>query len=279
MIGAPSSPNFERSGLRGTGPDDMDLEAVWSWLAVRAPRLPRGSEEELVASAVRTGLLVSQGSSTVASPVGLLLFGHLPQLMYPHWGIGAVRIDGRCLSDRVLARVDLEGPLPDLLAGGLAFVEEHTHRIADQVEGPAAAGVGVGGESVIGLQTEYPTVAVREALVNALVHRDLKRTGRVGIHIFDDRLEVVSPGALPGGVPPLDELSVAGGESLPRNPLLAAGARALGIGEHIGRGLTLIRRVMSGDSVHRPARIVASPSAVRVVLPSALVPDAAGELA
>lgn len=50
-------------------------------------------------------------------------------------------------------------------------------------------------------QTEYPQSAVREALVNAVAHRDYKMTGRsIEIRMYTDRLEVTSPGGLPAHI-------------------------------------------------------------------------------
>ena len=72
---------------------------------------------------------------------------------------------------------------------------------------------------------------MREAVVNALVHRDLRRAGRIAIRRFHDRLEVWSPGSLPEGLSDVSELLREGGVPHPRNPILAAFARSLGIGE------------------------------------------------
>ncbi|MFO8108950.1 MAG: ATP-binding protein [Thermoplasmata archaeon] len=66
---------------------------------------------------------------------------------------------------------------------------------------------------------EYPLDAVREAITNAVVHRDYQSTSNVQIRIFDDRIEVWNPGTLPEGwtVDTLKEEH----ESKPFNPLLA----------------------------------------------------------
>ena len=70
----------------------------------------------------------------------------------------------------------------------------------------------------------------------------------------------------------LEHLAQHGGVSFPRNPILAAAARSLGLIDQIGRGLPTIRRCIS-DVSHLPAQFGASPSDFLVVLPSRLRPQ------
>ncbi|HHH26756.1 MAG TPA: hypothetical protein ENK57_00165 [Polyangiaceae bacterium] len=117
--------------------------------------------------------------------------------------------------------------------------------------------------------TEYAEIALREALVNALVHRDLRRAARVAVRIFDDRLEIWSPGGMSDAVGELDEMVQHGGVSMPRNPLLAATARLLGLGEQLGRGLCVMRRAIT-ELPNRRLELRATTRDFTVVLPSQL---------
>ncbi len=83
-------------------------------------------------------------------------------------------------------------------------------------------------------QLEIPEGALREALINALGHRDYRKPGDLQVHIFQDRVEIVNPGGLVGGMT-LDKL---GSTSLPRNPLLFGMMHRMGLVEKIGSGLT-----------------------------------------
>jgi ATP-dependent DNA helicase RecG len=163
-----------------------------------------------------------------------------------------VAIRGTTMAEPVVVRADLEGNLATLVSGALAFVR-------DQAGGRGSIALPEGAE-------EYPEAALREAVVNALVHRDLRRTGRVAVRLFSDRLEVWSPGGLPEGLTDLEDGLRDGGVSHPRNSLLAATARALGIGEQLGRGLPVLAR--TGGSSSRRVEIRTSPRDVLVVLPS-----------
>jgi len=66
---------------------------------------------------------------------------------------------------------------------------------------------------------EYPLKAIREALANALAHRDYKTTSSIQIRIFDDRLEIWNPGCLPPGLT-IEKLKIKH-DSVPRNPLIS----------------------------------------------------------
>ena len=63
---------------------------------------------------------------------------------------------------------------------------------------------------------ELPESALREAVVNAIAHRNYRSTANVQVYIFQDRVEVVTPGGLPAGMREED----LGSKSVPRNPLL-----------------------------------------------------------
>ena len=250
-----SSTSFERGALRGATSDDLDIEAARAYLSRRAPSLVERLPFEQVLE--RVGLAARTGSSFCPTVAGVLLFGHLPQLLRPEWGLAAVRIDGRVLSDPVAVREDIEGTIPTMIEAALDFVGRHTQSLPNQVEQGERA-------------EEYPRPAVREALVNALVHRDWGLTGRTALRIFDDRLELWSPGGPLTVLPPsLEELSGEGGLSLPRNPLIASTCRALGLGEQLGRGLPTMRRAVA-EVTGEALTIDASKVEVCVTLPSAL---------
>ena len=85
----------------------------------------------------------------------------------------------------------------------------------------------------------YPPLAFREALVNALVHRDYSIDGgAVSVALFDDRLEIWSTGTLPGGLTP--EKLKGTHESIPRNRLIAEVFYRRGLIERWGRGTNKI---------------------------------------
>jgi len=84
----------------------------------------------------------------------------------------------------------------------------------------------------------YPPDAIREALANALAHRDYASPGKVQVRIFDDRLEIWNPGLLP---PPLTLYKLKGKhDSFPRNPLIAKAFFWIRYAEDVGSGTSKI---------------------------------------
>jgi len=116
---------------------------------------------------------------------------------------------------------------------------------------------------------EVPLVAYREAIANALVHRDYSRPAETRVEVFDDRIEIVSPGGLPAGLT-LDEYRT-GRVSMPRNRILADIFLRLGIIERLATGIRRIRQYYSGQD-DQP-QFDASEHSVRVILPRMKKPN------
>ncbi|MFQ5857302.1 MAG: ATP-binding protein, partial [Anaerolineae bacterium] len=113
---------------------------------------------------------------------------------------------------------------------------------------------------------EYPLEAVREVITNAVAHRDFASTGRVQLHMFEDRLEVGNPGGLPGDLT-LEEVTERGGASYPRNPTISRVLRDWGYMEEVGRGLLYIQRRMRDLGSEAPL-FESTPARFTVTLPS-----------
>lgn len=233
--------SHERLAVSASDLDDLDLHALDAFLKVRAPSWLDVMGRDDVA--IKVGVASRIAPRVVPSVAGLYAFGKAPQLVFPEWGLGCVAFRGRLVTDPIRERADLDGNLPALIEQATRFVAACSGDAAD----------------------EYPADLVREVVVNALVHRELRKPSRVAVRVFTDRVEVWSPGGPPEGAPELDDLAREGGVSHPRNPLVASIARALGLAEHVGRGLALIQRASTATW---RAELRVSPRDVTVVLPS-----------
>lgn len=101
---------------------------------------------------------------------------------------------------------------------------------------------------------EYPQEAVREALVNAVVHRDYGRRGQcIRVFMFDDRIEVYNPGTLPPGVS-LEKMRRLEPQSVLRNPVIVSVFRDLGSRyiERLGTGIRRMALAMEEHGLPRP---------------------------
>ncbi len=95
---------------------------------------------------------------------------------------------------------------------------------------------------------ELPEDALREALVNAIAHRDYRSTANVQVRIYHDRVEIIAPGGLPAGMKEED----LGQRSLPRNPLLFGLFYRMDLVEQIGSGVLRIRGLCRDYGVPDP---------------------------
>lgn len=247
-----ASGDFELETVPGATRADLDAEVIQDFLHRRSARLGRDlgqSEDELLRA---VGALNAQGEVTLA---GMLLLGKAPQFFIPQSGLVYVRFAG----------VDPRGP------GGLAGYtrrEEFNGALARVIESAwTLLLTELRGEAVVrGLTREdrfiYPRFAVREALVNALCHRDYRLTGkRVEIRQFDDRLEISSPGGLPGYIT-LDNIVE---EHFSRNPRLVNGLFEWGYIEQLGLGIDrMIEEMVQGG--HPAPEFKPTPYSFTVVL-------------
>lgn len=110
---------------------------------------------------------------------------------------------------------------------------------------------------------DYPEVALREALMNCLVHRDYSYRASTLIRVYDDRIEFVSIGGLPDGVE-TDDIML--GFSICRNPKLAAVFYRLELIEVYGTGIPKIMRAYQ-DCTRKP-KIEVTSNAFKITLPN-----------
>ena len=152
--------------------------------------------------------------------------------------MGALDADGNRFSDSKR----IEGTLPDMLEGALAFVRTNM-RTATRID-PAT------GERLD--LPQYPIVAVREAILNALVHRDYSfHTEGMPIQLtmYTDRMEIVNPGGLYGRLT-VDQLGQAQPDT--RNPSLVTAMETLGKTENRYSGIPTIRYAMKKHGLPEP---------------------------
>ena len=158
---------------------------------------------------------------------GLLLFGNKPELYKPEFVIKAVSFAGCKITDSYLDSEDFKGPLSYMFQGALAFIMRNLKKIQKQK-----------GVNTIG-EPEIPQIVFEELLVNALIHRDYFISAPIRLFVFEDRIEIISPGSLPNH---LTIEKICTGNSIQRNPILASFA-AKGLLPYRGLG-TGVRRAL-----------------------------------
>jgi len=187
----------------GTSLADLDLDAIRSFYKERFPSENLSEDEsELIRQLQGIRLMVGEQLG-IAS---VMLFGKRPSVLLPEFTIKAVWFKGNDSSGtnfRDSRR--FEGTLQSQYEQGMAFFNRWNARVQ---EGESFNSPG---------RMEIPTFVFEEILVNALVHRDYFIADSVKLFIFDDRIEVRSPGTLPNS---LTEEEALRGIGRDRNPLL-----------------------------------------------------------
>jgi ATP-dependent DNA helicase RecG len=175
----------------------------------------------------RLGLVVG-GRATQAAVVA---FAVNPYPAYPQCALRLARFRG-VTKDEFLDQNQMTGHAFKLLREADLFLRRHL-----PVTGRFESGVLERIDEPL-----FPPLALREALVNALIHRDYSLAGgAVSVAVFDDRVEISSAGTLPSGIT-VEDLT-RDHQSLPRNPLLAETFFRRGLIEKWGRGTQKIVRL------------------------------------
>ena len=177
-----------------------------------------------------------------------LLFSPYPQAYFPQLCITAIVIPGRTIGslgdmgERFSDNQRIEGTIPEMLDEALLFVKRNmrTKTIISPTTGRRTD------------RTDYPITAVREAIINALVHRDYSiHTEGMPIQLimFEDRIEIHNPGGLYGRIT-IDQLGKIQPDT--RNLVLASALETLGITENRYSGIPTIRMEMEKYNLRQP---------------------------
>ena len=186
------------------GIEDIDEEKVrWFLEKARFERRLDVSYDTSVIDALERLNLIKNNNLTNAA---ILLFGKRPQKFFLQSKLRCARYIGTTPVDFIDLRV-IEGTIVDQVEGAEKFILSHIKK--------AAKIVGFKRLEVL----EYPLNALREAIVNAICHRDYASSSDITIGIFDDRIEISNPGTLPEPLTPADLKHKH--RSIPRNPLVA----------------------------------------------------------
>jgi len=161
---------------------------------------------------------------------GLLFFGIHPQSYLPYAKITAAYIAGEDISVPPADKKDFEGKIPEMLENFMRYLriylrEEHRIKSLEPEAYP-----------------EIPEEAVREAIVNAVAHRDYTVRAPIRVFIFRDRIEFHSPGKLPNTVT-IESIKIGGAHVL-RNPTIYNLLSKMGLVTDLGSGVMRIIRLV-----------------------------------
>lgn len=232
--------HYDESPVLGTGLADLSLSAFSAYhqlqfgLTLDEHMEQSGLDLHTLLRNLR--LLHDLDGELALSVAGLLVFGEVPQRFMPHSRLSAVAFVGDDEDSDILDRREITGRLPTIIDDTRLFLERN-------IRAPARE-QGFGREDIL----LYDRKALGEAVVNAVAHRDYSLSGsQIRLFLFQDRVEVRSPGRLPNSVT-LDNIKL--GVHVERNRTIATLLTQLGYMSAIGTGvprlIVRLSRALSG---------------------------------
>jgi len=226
--------SFETEITPGASLDDLDWDKAKAYVA----SLSGISESQVDKVLLKRCCLVMQDGRPRPTNAGILLFGKDPLRFIRGGEIVATRFSGVEMGDH-FERIDITGSLPDQLRRAETFLIDHLRK-----------GVQLGKTMARDEQFEYPLEAARELVVNAVAHRDYSIAGdSIHLFIFKDRMEVTSPGGLPGPI----TIANMRNERFSRNPVIVQVLSDMGFIERLGYGVDRVMALMEERQLRPPS--------------------------
>lgn len=229
--------HYDESPVLGAGLEELSLPAFRAYhelhfgLSLEDQIQQSGASLEKVLRNMR--LAHDLDEEFVLTVAAVLIFGQDPQRLLPQSRLSAVAFAGNNEDSDILDRREIVGRLPSIVDETRLFLQRNIRRPAREQ----------------GFRREelslYDSTALGEAVVNAVAHRDYSLSGsQIRLFLFDDRLEIRSPGALPNSVS-LENIKL--GVHAERNRALATLLTQLGYMSAIGTGIPRLIVRLSRD--------------------------------
>ena len=158
---------------------------------------------------------------------GILFFGKYPQRFFQNAQLRVVRFKGTSVTHPVIDRLDCSGALWEMVNAAEEFIRKNIRLLSLRTSKSFQRDD----------KFEYPLAALREAIINALIHRNYQKHSDVRVFIFDNRVEIINPGTFPEGVSPDAPIHE------PVNPILSQFMYDVGFIERYGSGIKMMKRL------------------------------------
>ncbi len=182
---------------------------------------------------------------------GILFFGKHPQKFFQNAQLRVVRFKGTSVTHPVIDRLDCSGTLWEIVNNAEEFIRRNIRLLSLR-----------GSKSFQrDDKFEYPLEALREAIINGLIHRNYQEPADVRVFIFDNRIEIINPGSFPEDVRPHKPIH------RPVNPILSQLMYDVGFVERYGSGIKMMQRLCK-ESENKEPRYELYPLETKVIFDS-----------
>ena len=243
LFQATESLYFDESAIFRASLKDLNLDYFDEFLKMHVGIAAAADELKSYLENLR---LVVNGNPTLT---GLLFFGKKPQSFLPAAKIIAAYIPGTDISNAPIDKKEIAGRIPEMIEDAGRFLRlylREEHRIESFVSE---------------LKFEVPELALREAVVNAVAHRDYTISAPIRLLVFDDRIEFRSPGKLPNTVA-IPRIRLGGAHVL-RNPTIYNLLGRMGFVTDLGSG---VRRIIKSVYEHLQKEVLLEETETEFIL-------------
>lgn len=221
---------FDSETCREATLEDIDKEKVVWFLDERKRKRnvakPRDdmSFEDLL---INIGAAKSFKGNIKPTNAGILFFGKNPQRFFINSGLRIAKFKGTDVTHPVIDRIDCRETLWEMVNTAEEFIRRNIRLLSFRTPTSFQR------ED----KFEYPIDALREAIINALIHRNYLEPADVRTFLFDNHVEIINPGTFPKGVTPKHPIHK------PVNPVLCSLMYDIGFIERYGSGIKLMKRL------------------------------------
>jgi ATP-dependent DNA helicase RecG len=218
--------------------EDIDEEKVKWYLEKRAEirRVKKPEEMDFETLIVNIRAAKEIDGKIKPTNAGILFFGRNPQRFILQSQLRLARFAGKTLTRDFLDRFDSSGTLWEMIEQAEDFIRKNIRLFGFRTEFTFKRID----------KFEYPIKAIREGVINALIHRDYLEPADTRVLIFDDRIEIVNPGKFPEGTSPENP------RHIPVNPVLCQLIYDVGLIEKYGTGIYMMRETCRDYGTSEP---------------------------
>jgi len=226
--------SFDQTPVKGSSMNDVDENALKRYRNLREKVNPAAEELSYTDNELLEALgCLNRENKTELNLAGLLLFGTTKALrtFYPMLRVDYIRVPGNKWvedPDNRFTTIDMRGPLLTLI-----------FRLIDAIQSDLPKGFLLPEEGIQASSIGLPTRALREAIVNALMHRSYREHRPIQVIRYDNRIEIINPGY---SLKSEEHLGEPGSET--RNPFIAAVFHETNLAETKGSGIRAMRKLM-----------------------------------
>lgn len=229
--------------------EDLDTTKILNFINNRKAKPIEKISHDILLS---YSFITQEHSVTYPTVGGMLLFGKEPQKYFPESFIVCSHFSGNS-GREVVATIDATGTLFEQFDTAYNFIVSRLNR-SFTIQGPKRDEL-----------LEIPPTAIREVLLNAIVHRNYHIQGPIKIAIYDNRIEIFSPGVFPG---PLNTNNLKMGITYIRNTVICKTFREAGYIEKLGSGFIELFESYEKRGLY-PPQVTEGESFIKCILPRA----------